>query len=471
MRKNSLVNKLIIPVTGIVGIIIICFAIILSLWFKNYFFQEKKNILDKESYSITDAANSYLSLQESSSLKELQDEIDYLSKLSGVDILVADNLGYTYAVSNEKHEEIRFSKMDISEKDMESLKKGDSIEYRDIVRDGEKKYIYLKPIVNGTYFGGIIVIVESSAVVESQVSSVYKMVWISAIVVIIMTLITIGLLTKKIIVKPLKEINIAANKLSKGEVERRVKIVSKDEIGELAQSFNIMAESLEKVDKNRKEFISNVSHELRSPITSIKGFVAGILDGIIPKDKEDYYLSIVYGEINRLSRLVGELLDISALENGEFNLKKIDVDINQLIKLCLGNLGGNIIEKDRRVEVLLEKEYQFVYADRDRIIQVITNILDNALKYGKTGGNIKIDIKNKGDKVYISIYNEGSALKKEELIKIWDRFYKADKSRTHKESTGLGLSIVRLILTQHGEDIWVKNEKDGVTFTFTLQKV
>ena len=253
-------------------------------------------------------------------------------------------------------------------------------------------------------------------------------------------------------------------------MEIRVKVVSKDEIGELAQSFNIMAESLEKVDRNRKEFISNVSHELRSPITSIKGFVAGILDGIIPKDKEDYYLNIVHGEINRLARLVGELLDISALENGKFNFKKIRVDINQLIKLCLGNLEGTIIEKDRRVEVLLEKEHQFVYADRDRTIQVITNILDNALKYGKKGGYIKVYIKNKGDKVHIAIYNEGPVLKQEELIKIWDRFYKADKSRTHKESTGLGLPIVRLILTQHGEDIWVNNEKDGVTFTFTLQR-
>lgn len=470
MKKNSLVTKIIISITSIVSIIAICLAIVLSLWVKNYFFQQKKYSLDKESYSITDTANSYLSLQESSSLKNLQDEIDGLSKRSGVDILVTDNLGYTYAVSNQKHEEIRFSKIEISEKDMETLRSGDSIEYRNKVRDGEKKYIYLKPIFNENYFGGIIVMVEQSTGMDSQLNYVYKMIWISVIIIIIITFITIRFLTKKIIEKPLKEITIAANKLSKGEVEIRVKVVSKDEIGELAQSFNIMAESLEKVDRNRKEFISNVSHELRSPITSIKGFVAGILDGIIPKDKEDYYLNIVHGEINRLSRLVGELLDISALENGKFNFEKIRVDINQLIKLCLGNLEGTIIEKDRRVEVLLEKEHQFVYADRDRTIQVITNILDNALKYGKKGGYIKVYIKNKGDKVHIAIYNEGPVLKQEELIKIWDRFYKADKSRTHKESTGLGLPIVRLILTQHGEDIWVNNEKDGVTFTFTLQR-
>ena len=197
MKKNSLVTKLIISITSIVSIIAICLAIVLSLWVKNYFFQQKKYSLDKESYSITDTANSYLSLQESSSLKNLQDEIDGLSKRSGVDILVTDNLGYTYAVSNEKHEEIRFSKIEISEKDMETLRSGDSIEYRNIVRDGEKKYIYLKPIFNETYFGGIIVMVEQSTGMDSQLNYVYKMIWISAIIIIIITFITIRFLTKE----------------------------------------------------------------------------------------------------------------------------------------------------------------------------------------------------------------------------------------------------------------------------------
>ena len=149
----------------------------------------------------------------------------------------------------------------------------------------------------------------------------------------------------------------------------------------------------------------------------------------------------------------------------------MEIDINTLIKLCVVNKENRIVEKDLNVEVLLENEHQFVLIDRDRIIQVITNILDNAIKYSYQKGNIKIITKCKGDKIYVNIKNQGPTLSEGDMIKIWDRFYKVDKSRTNKESTGLGLPIVRSILTQHKEDIWVQNEKDGVSFTFTLTRV
>ena len=232
-----------------------------------------------------------------------------------------------------------------------------------------------------------------------------------------------------------------------------------------------MAESIEESDKNRRDFISNVSHELRSPITSIKGFVAGILDGVIPKDKEDYYLNIVYDEIKRLSRLVSDLLDISAMEEGKFKLNMVEFDINILIKQCIANFDGKIRNKGVNVEVTFGREHEFVYADRDRLMQVLTNIIDNAIKYSNDNGNIKITTNDKGSKVYVSVFNNGTLLKAEELARIWDRFYKSDKARTNKDSTGLGLPIVRLILAQHGEDIWVDNEKDGVRFTFTISKI
>ena len=276
---------------------------------------------------------------------------------------------------------------------------------------------------------------------------------------------------KKIIINPLNEINIAARRLARGDVGKRVNITSNDEIGELAHSFNVMAESIEESDKNRRDFISNVSHELRSPITSIKGFVAGILDGVIPKDKENYYLNIVYDEIRRLSRLVIDLLDISAMEEGKFKLNMVEFDINILIKQCIAKFDGKIRNKGVNVEVTFGREHEFVYADRDRLIQVLTNIIDNAMKYSNDNGNIKITTNDKGSKVYVSVFNNGPLLKDEELARIWDRFYKSDKARTNKDSTGLGLPIVRLILAQHGEDIWVNNEQDGVRFTFTISKI
>jgi signal transduction histidine kinase len=273
------------------------------------------------------------------------------------------------------------------------------------------------------------------------------------------------------IVRPLAEINRAAQKIAKGEVERRAKLNTGDEIGELAKSFNTMADSLEKVENDRRNFISNVSHELRTPITSIKGFIGGVLDGVIPKEKEKDYLSIAYEEIQRLARLVNDLLDLSVFDAGKFKLDISQVDINEIIRLCVIKAEARINKKELSVDVTLQDEHLYVYADRDRIIQVVTNLLDNAIKYVNDKGKIKVVTKTKGDKVLVSIYNSGPRIPEEDRKHIWDRFYKSDKSRTSKVSTGLGLPIVRNILTQLGEDIWVESgEKEGVTFYFTLRK-
>ena len=469
MKKSSLVYKLIVRFAGVLTVVIFLIAIILSLWFKDFFFDQKRYELEKQSSIISTAAVAHITLEQSSSLNNLKNTLNIVSNVMDVDILIADNLGITYAVSSEKHEDVKITNIGISDEDMKKLKSGKTIEHGGMDTLGVSRYTYLKPIFDGDYFGGVIVVIVPKDGIESELRQVYKIIWLLAFGGIVVSASVMYYFSKKLIANSLNELNIAANKLAKGEVEKRVEVRSDDEIGELARSFNIMAESLEKVEKNRKDFISNVSHELRSPITSIKGFIAGILDGVIPKDKENYYLKIVYDEINRLSRLVADLLDISAMEDGKFKLNMIETDINILIKLCLANLEGKIIEKDLNVEVILENEHEFVYGDRDRIIQVITNLLDNAIKYNQNGGFIKVNTKVRGDKVYISIYNTGTKMSDEQIVRIWDRFYKADKSRTNKESTGLGLPIVRLILTQHGQDIWVKNEKDGVKFTFTLE--
>ena len=165
-----------------------------------------------------------------------------------------------------------------------------------------------------------------------------------------------------------------------------------NEIGELAESFNMMAECLEKSDTKRREFISNVSHELRSPITSIKGFIGGILDGVIPRDRENYYLKIVYDEVDRLARLVNDLLDMSAMESGKFNLAITEFDINQVISLCILNLEHKIQEKGLNVKATFYNNRAYVLGDRDRIIQVVTNIIENSIKYSNDDGKIKIDV-------------------------------------------------------------------------------
>lgn len=192
---------------------------------------------------------------------------------------------------------------------------------------------------------------------------------------------------------------------------------------------------------------------------------------MIPRDKEGYYLDIVYSEIKRLTRLINDLLDLSAIESGKlkFNIRKID--INELIRLCVINNEQKIREKQIMLKIDLKDQNCYVKADEDKTMQVITNLLDNAIKYCGNNGIIRISTYSKGSKVFVEIYNNGPKIADEEIRHIWNRFYKSDKSRTNKVSTGLGLPIVRMIIMQQGEEVWVKNHPNiGVTFTFSLTK-
>ena len=357
MKRKGLVYKLIITFSSILALILITLALVLSLWFKNYFFRQKIQELDRQSKVISDSVLSYLNGKENSKEDELKDCISFIGNSMDVDILITDNIGYVYEVSSDKFIENKYTNIGVSQKNMDKLKSGLAIERggREIVKTSS--HTYLKPIFQDNYFRGIIVMITPEQSIRSGLNRVYEIVWLSAIVAVIVAAIIIYYFARRMIINPLNEINIAARRLAKGDVGKRVKITSNDEIGELANSFNVMAEAIEESDKNRRDFISNVSHELRSPITSIKGFVAGILDGVIPKDKENYYLNIVYDEIKRLSRLVRDLLDISAIEEGKFKLNMVEFDINILIKQCIANFDGKIRNKGVNVEVTFGREH------------------------------------------------------------------------------------------------------------------
>ena len=325
-------------------------------------------------------------------------------------------------------------------------------------------------MVEDNIYGGAVVIMTPVSALQNQISGVYVIIWFSALIAMIASVFIIYFFAQRILIKPLYELNEVAGKMKSGDFSQRAVVSSGDEIGQLAESFNLMAESMENTDQNRQDLISNISHELRSPITSIRGFVAGILDGIIPKDKENYYLNIVYEEIQRLTRLVNDLLDLSAMETGKFSMDITEVDLNEIIRVCLIKFETKINDKKLKVNITLDAEHLYVAGDRDRLIQVVTNLLDNAIKHCTEEGLIEVTTKVKGKKVTVAIYNDGTPIGAEEAKDIWKRFYKADKSRTKKESTGLGLPIVRNILTQLNENVWVENRETGVVFMFTLTK-
>lgn len=471
MNKNSLLYKLITTFTTILAMVLVFSSIILTIAIKNKYNKEQLEGFQKQSEVIAETVISNLYKQKDKSYNDLQDNLKFISESTDLEILVTDNIGFIYASSKAEQDALGITKIDISNENLEKLKSNEVIEYGYIVEGDDKREAYLRPIFYQDSFRGMVVLMTQREAIDNSLATDYKMIWIYTLGVVIVLVVSINYSLKKKLIKPLNEINTVANRLSKGEVDNRIEIDTDDEIGELARSFNIMASSLDAVDSNRRDFISNVSHELRSPITSMKGFISGILDGVVPKDKESYYLKLVYDEINRLSRLINDLLDISSMEVGKFKLTIIETDINALVKRCLINMESKIKDRGINVNVTLEGERLFVYADGDRIMQVITNLVDNAIKYGGDNGHIIVNTTVKGNKVNVSVYNKGPNMSEDDLTHIWERFYKSDKSRTVKESTGLGLSIVRLILTQHNEDIWVTNERDGVMFAFTLARV
>lgn len=471
MVKKGLFFKMLATYTIIISLSLIFIASFLSYWFQGYFFNERKQQFLDNSDLIQTYAFKYLDRE--ATPKEVNEMITIIGEyIIKSDIWLTDSNGYVYAVSNKEH--VDFMGTQVFVKELEELRQGNTFEttgtYAGIY--DEPVRIYGTPIVADTGgFKGSIIIYNSIEQLREPLKRVYEIIWISAIFAIIFSCVVIYYFSQKIIIKPLAEINSVSKKISNGDVDKRVYLKSNDEIGELAQSFNFMADSIEKIEKNRRNFISNVSHEIRSPITSIKGFIGGILDGVIPEEKEKYYLSIAYEEIQRLTRLVNDLLDMSAIEAGNFSLRIMEVDINEIIRLTAIKNETEIQEKRAAVDVCFDEDNLFVAGDTDRLVQVITNLLDNAIKYVNPSGKINISSKTKGKKVFVSVFNEGPLIVEEDLKHIWDRFYKGDKSRTAKESTGLGLSIVRNIITQLQEDIWVENKENGVCFTFTLTKV
>lgn len=470
MQKKSLFSKMVATYTLIITISFVILAAFLSFWFQGYYFEERQKQLSSEAQLIANAVVQYVYGE--ISLSEINEVLDHTAKYTSSDIMLSDNYGYIYSVSNSENKNIIGRQMITS--DLKELRKGKTIEKEDLF--GEETdvpiHIYEVPIFYRNVFQGTVIIGTTMEEIKQALNRVYEIIWISAIFAIVLSSFVIYYFSQRIIVRPLAKINNVADKISKGEVDKRVNINSNDEIGELARSFNSMADSLEQVESNRKDFISNVSHELRSPITSIKGFISGILDGIIPKEKENYYLSIAYEEIQRLTRLINALLDLSAIEAGKFSLNIKPEDINEIIRLSVIKFQTTIKSKKLNVNVWLDERDVLVLVDKDKIIQVLTNLIDNAVKYVDDGGNIEIKTKAKGQKVFVSIYNDGPCISEEEAKYIWQRFYKSDKSRTSKVSTGLGLSIVRKIIVHHGEEIWMKNvDKKGVRFSFTLKIV
>jgi len=270
--------------------------------------------------------------------------------------------------------------------------------------------------------------------------------------------------------RPLKELAIAAREFGHGNLHVRVSDYGRrDEIGELASAFNTMAESLEQSEARRRDFIANLSHELKTPMTTISGYTDGILDGTIPPERLNQSLRTISDEARRLSRLVQRMLELSRLGEKERTFRKKPFEIAEVMRRVLLSLEGKINDRGLDVDVRIPDDPVYVSGDADSILQVGYNLLDNAIKFSPPKGTIGVEIRVQGNRAFVSVRNQGPEIPPEELPLIFDRFHKADRSRSmDREGVGLGLYIVKTILDQHRETIGVTSENGRTEFTFSL---
>ena len=330
------------------------------------------------------------------------------------------------------------------------------------------RYLVALPIQSGATLQGLVLVSCEASEISSMWEDLSGIFLVTAAAVILIAAI-ISSVTSMRQSKPIKEIAAAARQFGHGELNVRVDVGHRrDEVGELAEAFNAMADSLAKSEQRRSEFIANVSHELKTPMTTIAGFADGILDGTIPPEKEREYLQVISSETRRLSRLVRSMLDLSRLQSDERAAQQ-QFDISETMLRVLVSLESKINAKHLNVDTRLPDGPVQVWGDQDAITQVCYNLLDNATKFSPENGPLSIFITTKGSKAYISIRNEGETIAPEELPLIFDRFHKTDHSRSaDRDGVGLGLYIVKTILNSHKENITCTSEDGKTTFTFTL---
>lgn len=277
----------------------------------------------------------------------------------------------------------------------------------------------------------------------------------------------------KRIINPFVEMNHTVQCYSKGDFSQRIPVTGRDEASQLGRSFNEMAEQLKDLESTRRSFVANVSHELRSPLTSMKGFLEAMMDGTIPPEEQEQYLSLVLSETKRMTGMVNDLLDLARIESGIITVNHEVFDINELIRRTLITFEARISEKNMELDIRFAQEQCFVLADNNQISQVLRNLIDNAIKYSPDNRSLTISTYALRKEVYVSIKDTGVGIPAEDVPHVFDRFYKVEKAHTPSPQvgSGLGLAIVKKIIEAHDQSITVKSAKGrGTQFTFTLQR-
>lgn len=336
--------------------------------------------------------------------------------------------------------------------------------------DSETISVFSSITVNYRVPGYVVIHSSMESIMESQ-KNIMSIVYITLGFVFILSTIILIIFTDAVYI-PLNQVTTAAEEYADGNLKYTFDVNRTDEMGYLCAQLNYMAERLSQSEENQKKFIANVSHDFRSPLTSIRGYLEAMSDGTIPPEMHEKYINIVLNETERLTKLTNGLLTLNNLNTTGMVLEISDFDINRIIKNTVATFEGMCKNKKLKVRLVLSGKELYVSADMGRIQQVIYNLLDNAIKFSDNEKTIKIETTEKNDTVFVSVKDEGIGIPKESLNHIFDRFYKTDLSRgKDKKGTGLGLSIAREIIKAHHENINVISTVGvGTEFIFTLPK-
>ncbi len=324
------------------------------------------------------------------------------------------------------------------------------------------------PIVRNYRTAGYLLLHEPLSEIVMLQNQFLNVVYLSGLVIFLLSLILLMVMALTVL-RPLRHITEGATKYAQGDYHYKIRQDSRDEMGYLAETLNFMAEEIAKQDDYQKQFIANVSHDFRSPLTSIHGYLEAILDGTIPKEMEEKYLLRLINETERLTKLTRSMLTLDSLDQKGF-LNRSNFDINRMIREVCESFEMSCEKRHIAVHLVFSEKKEMVYADFSKIQQVLYNLVDNAVKFSSDDSFIEIQTEVRGTKVSIAVRDNGIGIPRKDLQKIWDRFYKSDSSRgKDKHGTGLGLSIAKSLISAHGENIdCISTEGAGTEFRFTL---
>lgn len=456
------------------GMILLSFVLLgcsFTSLFYNYMLREEKASLSTNASAVAAyvGAQSVLPAERD---WELQLSISYGASVSDTDVVLADENGVLVLCSCADFQ-CRHVGKQLGGSFFPKLQ-AEGYVYATGVLQGvyeDERYLYGSPIraADTQELLGYVVVSTETKDMSEMMSRIVGLFLFTAMLVLLVSVVATVVITRRQ-TETVRELSKAAKQFAHGDFSARINPGGAgEEVAELAIAFNNMAGSLEKSEALRQEFISNVSHELKTPMTTIAGFMDGMLDGTIPAEKHAYYMRTVSDEVKRLSRLVRSMLDISRLKSTGEEIGKSRFDVTETLGRTLLTFEQKIEEKQLDVQVNMPEKAVYVMANEDAITQVIYNLIDNGVKFAEHGTPFLLTVAVAGGKALISVADTGPEIPPEELPLVFDRFHKSDKSRSeHKDGVGLGLYIVKTILGSHGEDITVTSRNGRTTFTFTL---